>query len=136
MGFDYRKMLDEAIEKLPKDIQDKKRFEIPVVEIEIQGNKTLFKNFKEILSVLRRDSRHLSKYLFKELATPGNVQGSLLVLQRKVPQSMIQEKINDYVEEFVYCKECKKPDTKIIKEGRINFIRCEACGCRYPIRQI
>lgn len=136
MEFDYQKMLEEAAEKLPKRVEEKKRFEIPTVQIEVQGNKTLIKNFGEILSVLRRDSRHLSKFLFKELATPGNVQGSTLILQRKVYGTMIQKKIEEYVKEFVYCKECNRPDTKIVKEGRIYFLKCEACGCRYPLRQI
>ena len=134
MEFDYQKMLEEAIEKLPKEIEEKNRFEIPTVQTETQGNKTLVKNFGDVLSVLRRDSKHLSKFLFKELATPGNVQGSVLTLQRKVPRAMIQKKIEDYVRDFVYCKECGKPDTKIIKEGRLYFLKCEACGCKYPLR--
>jgi len=136
MEFDYEKMLKEAMEKLPKEVEEKDRFEIPTVQTETQGNKTLVKNFGEVLSVLRRDSKHLSKFLFKELATPGNVQGSILILQRKVPASMIQKKVEDYAKEFVYCKECNKPDTKIIKEDRIYFLKCEACGCKYPLRQI
>jgi len=136
MEFDYQKMLDEAMEKLPKEVEEKDRFEIPTVQTETQGNKTLIKNFVEILSVLRRDSRHLSKFLFKELATPGNIQGSFLVLQRKVPQALIQSKIEDYVKEFIYCKECGKPDTKIMKGDRIYLLKCEACGCKYPLRQI
>ena len=136
MEFDYQKMLEEAMEKLPKEVEGKDRFEIPTVQTETQGNKTLIKNFGEILSVLRRDSRHLSKFLFKELATPGNIQGSFLVLQRKVPRTLIQDKIESYVKDFVYCKECGKPDTKITKGDRIYFLRCEACGCKYPLRQI
>lgn len=129
-------MLKRAYERLPKGIEEKERFEIPSVITEIQGNKTLLKNFSEILSVLRRDSKHLSKFLLKELATPGNIQGSFLIFQRKVPREMLQRKIEDYAKEFVYCKECKKPDTKLVKEERIYFLKCEACGAKYPLRKI
>lgn len=134
--MDYEKLLERAYEKLPEGVEERKRFEIPSVVTEIQGNKTLVKNFSEILAVLRRNSRHLSRFLFKELATPGSVQGNILILQRKVSGQMIQGKIKDYVKEFVYCKECKKPDTKLVKEDRITFLKCEACGAKYPLRSI
>jgi translation initiation factor 2 subunit 2 len=106
------------------------------VNIEFQGNKTLIKNFGEILSVLRRSPPHLSKYLLKELATPGNVQGNVLILQRKVSEEILQKKIESYIKEFVFCKVCNKPDTKLVKEGRFYFLKCEACGAKTPIRLI
>ena len=129
-------MLDRAMEKLPKKVESKDRFKIPEVVCETAGNKTVIKNFGELLSTLRRSERHLSKYLFKELATPGNIQDQTLVLQRKVLRQMIQNKIERYVKEFVYCKECGNPDTKFVKEDRIIFIKCEACGAKYPSRGI
>jgi len=132
----YEEMLKRAYERLPKEIEERRRFEIPSVITEIQGNKTLLKNFSEITSVLRRDSKHLSKFLLKELATPGNIQGSFLILQRKVSRALIQKKIEDYAKEFIFCKECKKPDTKLEKEERIYLLKCEACGAKYPVRKI
>lgn len=132
----YEKLLESAIEKMPKREHGKDRFQIPTVETEIQGNKTLIKNFADIATTLRRDSIHLAKYLFKELATPGNIQGSTLILQRKLTTSFIQEKIESYVKEFVYCKVCGEPDTKFVKEGRITIIQCDACGARSPYREI
>ena len=132
----YEEMLEKAYEKLPKRVEEKKRFEIPMAIVEVQGNKTLIKNFPDLLMALRRDANHLSKYLMKELATPGNIQASVLILQRKVPREMLQDKIKDYVKEFVYCKECGEPDTKLMKEGRIIILKCEACGARYPVRNI
>ena len=79
----YEELLEKAFDKLPKKVEERKRFEVPVAIIEIQGNKTLVKNFSDMLTSLRRDSNHFSKFLMKELATPGNVQGSVLILQRK-----------------------------------------------------
>ncbi len=132
----YENLLESALEKIPKKMQEKDRFQIPEVVSEIQGNKTLIRNFVDIATTLRREPAHIAKYLFKELATPGNIQGSSLILQRKLTTSFIQEKVMSYVKEFVYCKVCGEPDTKFVKEGRITFIQCDACGARAPYKSI
>jgi translation initiation factor 2 subunit 2 len=134
--MEYEEMLKRAVEKLPKDVDKKKRFQIPTVVCETSGNRTVLKNFSEILSVLRRDTAHLSKYLSKELATAVSVQGTVLVFQGNIQRESLQNKLNEYVKEFVYCRQCKEPDTKLEKEGRFIFIKCEACGARYPARSI
>ncbi len=134
--FDYQKLLKNAIEKLPKKAYTGDRFKLPEASCEIQGNKTLIKNFGEIANVLRREMSHLSKYLCKELATPCSIQGSTLILQTKASREMIQKKIEEYTKEFVYCKICGEPDTKIVKEERILFMKCEACGAKSPIKAI
>jgi len=50
--------------------------------------------------------------------------------------SLVEKKIDAYIKEFVYCKECKRPDTHIEKEGRIIFLKCEACGAKEYLRRI
>jgi len=132
----YEKLLESALEKMPKKLHERERFEIPEAITEIQGNKTLIRNFADIATTLRREPIHLSKYLFKELATPGNIQGSTLILQRKLTSEFIQGKINSYVKGFIYCKICGEPDTKFVKEGRITFIQCDACGGRSPYKGV
>lgn len=136
MKLDYEKLLDTAIEKIPKRKHEKERFQIPEVLTEIQGNKTLLRNFTDIVNILRRDPNHLAKYLFKELAAPGNIQGNILILQARLSQEAIQKKIESYVNEYVYCKVCSEPDTKFVKEGRITYIQCEACGARSTYKSI
>ena len=132
----YEKLLESALERMPKKLHERERFQIPEAITEIQGNKTLIRNFGDIATTLRREPTHLAKYLFKELATPGNIQGSALILQRKLTSEFIQEKINSYVKDFVYCKICGEPDTKFVKEGRITFIQCDACGGRSPYKGV
>lgn len=132
----YEELLKSAMKKLPKKADEKKRFEIPRIVSLIQGNKTIIKNFSEILSTLRRNERHLSKFLFKQLATPGSMEGDALVLQRKVSHSMLQKKLEDYIKEYVFCKICGEPDTTLVKEGRITSMKCEACGARSAVREI
>jgi translation initiation factor 2 subunit 2 len=136
MEFDYKKMLKEGMEKMPKRVDIADRFKIPQAICETHGNKTLVKNFNEIINGLRREASHLSKYLFKELATPGNIEGSILILQTKISCEMVQKKIEEYIKEFVYCKVCGEPDTKLVKEERITFMKCDACGAKSPVKTI
>jgi len=132
----YEQMLEEAY-KVIKPVESKSdRFEIPKVEGHIEGNKTIITNFKQICAYLRRDCEHALKFLLKELAAPGSLKGDRLILTKKISSSMINEKIRQYAETYVICKECKKPDTEIIKEDRFSFIHCLACGAKKSISKI
>src|SRR3989344_5473933 len=97
----------------------------------MQGNRTIISNFLQIASALRRDVNHLLKYVLKELATPGEIKKSgALIMGTKVSASRINEKIRQYANEFVLCLECGKPDTKIEREGELNYLKCTACGAK------
>jgi len=136
MQTNYEELLNKAIEKLPKRQVTKDRFVIPEAVIEISGSRTILKNFSDIANKLRRDQAHLSKYLSKELATASSIQGTTLVFQGNIRREILQKKIEDYIKEFVYCKECKEPDTRLVKEDRVMFMICEACGAKHPVRNI
>jgi translation initiation factor 2 subunit 2 len=133
---DYEKLLEEAYTSI-KPVESKiDRFEIPRVEGHIEGVKTIITNFKQICSYIRREPEHVLKFLLKELATPGVIKGDRLILTRKISSSLINEKIKLYVETYVICKECKKPDTEIQKEDGFNFMHCLACGAKKSISKI
>jgi len=133
---DYEKLLNEAYKSI-KPIESKiDRFEIPKVEGHIEGKKTIITNFKQICSYLRRDCEHVLKFLLKELATPGVMRGERLILTRIISSKLINEKLSLYTQEYVLCKECGKPDTEILKEDRLNFIHCMACGAKKSITKI
>jgi len=87
-----------------------------------------------VASSLRRNPDHLLKFLTKELAAKGIIQGDRIILNMKVSSKKINPKIEQYVEEFVLCKECKKPDTEIVKEGKFTMLQCLACGAKHPIQ--
>jgi translation initiation factor 2 subunit 2 len=130
----YEKLLEEAYSKIKKAETNGERFEIPKVEGHFEGKKTIITNFSKIVSVFRRNPEHLQKFLLKELAASGQKEGDRLVLNIKVPSAKINQKIEEYAQEFVICKECKKPDTELIKEDRITFIKCLACGAKHSVR--
>jgi len=136
MTEDYEKLLEEAYTNI-KPVESKiDRFEIPKVEGHIEGNKTIITNFKQICSYIRRDPEHILKFLLKELAAPGSIKGDRLVLTRNISSKMINEKITLYLQQYVICKECKKPDTELKKDGEFHFIHCLACGAKKSVPRV
>jgi len=131
----YEKLLEEAYKKI-KPIESKERFEIPKVEGMIEGNKTIVTNFLQIASYLRRNPEHLEKFLQKELAAPSKIENNRLIFVKKIPPKKIDERIEIYVQKYVVCKECGKPDTELIKQGVYTFIHCLACGAKHSIAKI
>ncbi len=130
----YEKLLDETYGKIKKSESSGERFEVPKAEGHFEGKKTIITNFSQIASIFRRNPEHLQKFLLKELAASGQKESDRLILNIKLPSSRINQKIDEYAKEFVICKECKKPDTELIREGRITFIKCLACGAKHSVR--
>src|SRR3989344_2048081 len=134
MEFDYEKLLKDAKKKLPEVKVSTERFEVPKVTGHIQGNKTIISNFVQICDIFRREQAQILKYLQRELATPASIDGPRLVLGRKISSDLINNKLQQYANDFVLCSECKKPDTKLVKEGKFLFIKCSACGAKHTVK--
>jgi translation initiation factor 2 subunit 2 len=132
--MNYETLLDRAEKNLPEKVIIKERFEMPKVKGRIEGNKTIITNFNQIVTILRRDQKHVLKYLLRELAAPGIIIGQRLSLGRKISSQLINAKLQKYANEFVICKDCKRPDTQILKEGKILVLKCTACGAKHPIK--
>ena len=134
----YGVLLEEAYKevKVVKDSKANGRFDVPEVKIEIIGNKTVICNYIQICSYIRRKNANLCKFLSKELAAYCKSEGERLILNRKIPEKQVKEKINLYIKKFVICQECGKPDTEILKEGQIGFIKCLACGAKHSLGKI
>jgi translation initiation factor 2 subunit 2 len=130
----YETLLEEAYEKVKQVDPNSERFEIPKIQGHFEGRKTVLTNFFQIASHIRRAPEHFQKFLLRELAASGQVEGDRLVLNMKVPSAKINQKIEQYAKEFVLCKECGKPDTKLVKEGRLAFVKCLACGAKHSVR--
>jgi len=134
MVSDYEKLLDRAYEEI-KPVETRiERFEIPKIEGHFQGRTTILTNIHQIAGYLRRDVNHILKYLLRELATSGKIEGNRAILQTKIPSGKINDKIKQYVQEFVFCRECGKPDTELVKDGSFMFVHCLACGAKHSVR--
>ena len=135
MEYDYSALLARARQRMPASVLEKERFEIPKVRGHLEGNKTVISNFQQIVTTLRRAPEHLLKYILKELAAPGEVNRSgMLILGTKINASRVNDKVKEYAHEFVLCPVCGKPDTEIKKEGEFHYLRCSACGAKNPVK--
>jgi len=135
VDLDYGKLLERAREGLEDVMQNAERFSPPKPEILHEGSKkTIIRNFSEIVDALRREENHLYKFLLQELGTAGSVDKRRLVLQGRVPEKKINERIKLYIETFIVCQECNRPDTAFLRTGRTLNLHCEACGAKRPIR--
>jgi translation initiation factor 2 subunit 2 len=132
-GFDYDSLLDKAKKELPQTLEAHDRFQVPEPEILIEGKTTVIRNFGAIAEALRRDPDHLFGYLLRELGTAGTLEGSRVVFKGKVATAQVVDRIDSYVDEYVLCSECNRPDTKIVKDGRILILTCETCGAHRPV---
>jgi translation initiation factor 2 subunit 2 len=117
---DYQELLKRARANI--SVQETKRFEMPVASSSVVGRQTAVRNFFDVAKNLRREPKHLAKYLSKELAVPGEIRGAELFLQGKFPSSMINKRVEDYAKEFVLCHECGKPDTVMQTSDRFEFV--------------
>ncbi|MFA6049157.1 MAG: translation initiation factor IF-2 subunit beta [Candidatus Micrarchaeia archaeon] len=131
----YSSLLDRAFANLPKRSSSGERFECPVADLFVEGNKTTIRNFDFICSRLRREPPAVAKYLFKELAVPGSIAGGKLVLQGKFMPRVVNDRIQTYCQTSVICKQCGKPDTHLEDVDRhVKILVCEACGAKNPVR--
>ena len=133
MEKDYKTMLDRAYNQLPEQTNFIDRFSIPKANIQIAGRKTVITNFKEIADELRRDPEHLLKFLTGEMATLANLDGSRALFQGKFSSETIKNLLEIYTNKYIICPVCHRPDTQLVREKRLWFLLCEACGAKSSI---
>jgi len=136
MEYDYESLLKRARSKIPEVASKQERLGIPRLSHRVIGMRTIIYNFKEIADALDRDPQHLLKFLSGEMATAATMQESRAIFQGKFPYDTFERLLQRYLESFVVCPICKRPDTKIVKEKRLLFLVCKACGARSAIKQL
>ncbi|MBA1342249.1 MAG: Translation initiation factor 2 subunit beta [ANME-2 cluster archaeon] len=132
---DYAGNLDRAFEQMPEYLTTDVRFSVPEADVIIEGKTTVLRNFLEITDTINRDPTHLLKYLLRELGTAGKFDGTRVIFQGKFTTETIQSQIQAYVDEFVICSECGRPDTTLVRTDRVLMLKCDACGAHRPIRK-
>ena len=134
--LDYNELLKRAQSKIPTEKGSGERFETPRVRSTVIGMRTIIINFKEIADTLNRSPKHLMKFLTNEMATAGSLEESRAVFQGKFTHDTLTRLVGTYTENFIVCPVCKRPDTKIVKERRLFFLSCEACGAKSSIKAV
>ncbi len=136
MSFNYDDLLKRACEHMPEVSAKKERLELPRIMLQTVGMRTIVFNFKEIADALDRDPQHLLKFLTREMATAATCSDSRAIFQGKFRADSFERLIQRYLESYVTCPVCKRPDTRIVKEKRLSFVVCNACGAKSSIKQL
>ena len=130
--MNYEELLQRAQKSSPKT-DDSDRFTLPTVELMTQGTKTVIKNFSNVASTLRREEDHIFKFFLKALAVPGDLKSGRASFTGSFTQRQMDNRIREYARLYVFCYSCGKPDTQLMRENRILFLKCMACGARHPV---
>ena len=136
MSYDYENLLKRARSQIPEVVSKQERLEIPRLRQSVIGMRTTIYNFKEVADALGREPQHLLKFLSGEMATAATTQESRAIFQGKFGADTFERLVQRYVEGFVVCPICKRPDTKITKEKRLSFLTCSACGAKSAVKQL
>jgi len=132
--IEYEKLLKRIQDKVSKNKSETTRFELPLVDVMWEGQRTFLRNFSEFPKVLRRDPDKVLQYLSKEFAVPAERVGEKAIFIGKREPQDFTRLFKIYVKDYVECPTCKSPDTRIEKEKRISFLICEACGAKSTLK--
>ena len=135
---DYKHLLERGRSQIPEDAFKKsgERFQVPSVQVIIQGNRTLWQNFQEIIGVLNRPGKEVLKYMAGQLATAGTIEGSNAIFNGTFPEETVNDVLSRYIDAYVICPVCTRPDTTMIKEKNVYYLSCSACGARTAVRPV
>ncbi len=132
--YDYEALLKKAKCNLPEHVSDGERFQMPDPDLFIEGKTTVFRNFGDIADALRREPEAILAYLLRELGTAGNLDGRRAVFKSRLGTEQVKRRLKAYLNTFVICSECGKPDSRLVKDGRVLVLECDACGAHRPVK--
>jgi translation initiation factor 2 subunit 2 len=136
MAYGYDALLKRARSQIPEVATKQFRLDIPRPQHAVIGMRTIIFNFKSVAEAMERDPMHLLKFLSGEMATAATMQDPRAIFQGKFSADTFQRLIQRYIETFLTCPICKSPDTKIVREKRLSFLICDACGAKSSIKQL
>jgi translation initiation factor 2 subunit 2 len=136
MKYNYDELLKRACSEMPQVSVKRERLEMPRLFITNVGMRTIISNFKEVADILNRDPQHILKFLTREMATAATFHDGRAIFQGRFRRDSFDRLLQRYMEGFVVCPVCKRPDTKVVKEKRLSFLVCNACGAKSSIKQL
>jgi len=131
--YDYEALLKKAKANLPEYVASHERFVVPEADLFIEGKSTVFRNFGDLADTLRREPDTIMAYLLRELGTAGNLDGRRAIFKSRLAVDRVADRLKAYVNTYVLCSECNRPDTRLVREGRVLVLECDACGAHRPV---
>jgi translation initiation factor 2 subunit 2 len=136
MTYNYDDLLKRACAQMPEISAKRERLELQRIIMTTVGMRTIISNFKEVADALDRDPQHILKFLTREMATAATFHDSRAIFQGKFQRESFGRLLQRYMESYVICPVCKRPDTRVVKDKRLSFLVCNACGAKSSIKQL
>jgi len=136
MAQGYDALLKRAKEALPQPVSSGERFQVPEADLIQEGKTTVLRNFVDITTAINRDPVQVLQYLLRELGTAGAQEERRVVFKGKVTTQQVADRVKSYIDTYVICSECGRPDTRLVKEDRVAILECDACGARRPVKVV
>jgi len=140
--YEYKEMLGRIFARLhaqnPDLIGAPRKFIIKPPQMHREGKrKTVLVNFMEICKGIKREPDHIMTFMLTELSTTGSIDGSKrFIMNGRFQQNGIEHIIRKYTNEYVMCRLCQSPHTRLIKENRLVFLRCENCNASRSVASV
>jgi translation initiation factor 2 subunit 2 len=136
LDLNYKELLNRIYMALPERTTGDSRFELPVADSIIQGKQTIWKNFTKCSKDLKREQDQLYKFVMKEISTSSAITNQTLVLNGIFNNYKLNQILTKYINNYVLCSACKKPDTEIVSQAGIKVLKCTACGAVTPLQKL
>ena len=117
---------------------DRRKFTIIPPIIGREGSKkTAFTNISELCRRMRRPVEHVTSFLLTEMGTTGSIDANQrLIIKGRFQQLQVENLLRRYIGEYVTCKTCRSPETQLVKENRLFFMKCDSCGSSRSVAAI
>lgn len=119
---------------------EQKKISIPIPRIQRMGSKkTVWANFSDTCSVLRRSIDHFKSFIQAELSASCSIDGTsrLIVVGIFVP-NQFEELAKKYIQKYVICNSCKTLSTLLQKDSitRLWKKTCDQCHSSTTVEAI
>lgn len=142
-NYSYQQLLNRVVDFIYQnnpELTDKKRFTMkPPQLMRVGTKKTLWVNFQEICTMMRRNSDHVFQFMMAELGTEGSIDGNKrLVIRGKFVPKYIESLLRKYIGEYVACQMCRSFNTTLARDSvsRLYFVSCQDCGSSRSVAPI
>jgi len=99
--------------------------------------RTAWANFPQICASINRQADHVLQFVLAEVASTGSLDGNgRLLIRGRFQQKHMERILRHYIVEYVQCHTCKSLETKLQKENRLLFMKCDTCGSTRSVAQI
>jgi translation initiation factor 2 beta subunit (eIF-2beta)/eIF-5 len=106
------------------------RHQMQIIEIKIEGNKTVLLNLEKIGSKLNRYPSIIMKFISCKLSVASICKNNKYSINGIYSYEKIQPIIYDFIRKYVICGNCEDPETYFFLKGKKNtlYTICAACS--------